>query len=92
MIDLTNLFERCYIHLALKKYLLYIFDLFLYLNSISCNASCDSIVTRYRSAASVRSTEVKRHNAVTSISVVMCSLNMDFLTYMAYLKTITIDD
>ena len=64
MIDLTNLFERCYIHLALN-YLLFIFDLFVYLNSIRRNTSCDSIVTRSRSAASVRSTEVKRHNAVT---------------------------
>ena len=65
-IDLINLFERCYILSALK-YLLYIFYLFVYLNSIPCNASCDSIVTRSRSAASVRSTEVKRHNAVISI-------------------------
>ena len=31
------------------------------------NATCDSIVSRPRTAASVRSTEVKRHNAVTSI-------------------------
>ena len=57
MIDLTNVFERCYIHLHLK-YLLYIFDLFVYLNSIPCNAFCDSIVSRPRSAASVCSTEV----------------------------------
>ena len=62
MIDLFNLFECCYIRLALC-----IFDLFVYLNSIPCNATCDSIVSRPRSAASVRSTEVKRHNAVTGI-------------------------
>ena len=39
--------------------------------------------------ASVRSTEVKRHNAVTGIQLVMCYLGMELkLSYRVYLKTL----
>ena len=64
-IQVKNNVWFCYLTLECAGMILDKFDLFVYLNIVPCNATCDSIVSSPRSAASVRSTEEKRHNAVT---------------------------